>query len=59
MFKCRPVRSGVHWVSMLVLTLHNIFIRDMKSGSKCTLNIFADDTGLSGVVDTKEGRGTV
>lgn len=49
----------MHWVSMLVLTLHNIFIRDMKSGSKCTLNIFADDTGLSGVVDTKEGRGTV
>ncbi|KAF1505019.1 hypothetical protein FQV18_0002302, partial [Eudyptula minor novaehollandiae] len=50
----RSVTSDVPQGSVLGLVLFNIFAGDMDSGIK-----FADDTKLSGVVDTLEGRDAI
>ncbi|PKU40346.1 rna-directed dna polymerase from mobile element jockey-like [Limosa lapponica baueri] len=47
--------SGAHKTAVLF----NIFIDDIDSGIDCTLTKFADDSKLSGAVDTPEGQDTI
>ena len=51
--------ADVHQQSVLGLELFNVFVGDMDNGIECTLSEFADDTKLSGAVDTLEERNAI
>jgi len=52
----RLIKGNVPQGEVLGLVLLKIFISDTVDGIECTLSKFADDTKLSGAVDTLEGK---
>jgi len=51
--------SGAPQESVLGLVLLNVLIGDMDSGIEYTLSKYADNTKMSGAVDTLEGRNAI
>ena len=51
--------SGMPQELVLGPVLFNILVGDMDTGTECSLNKLANDTKLSGTVDTLEGRDAI
>lgn len=54
-----PVTGRISQGLILGLVLFNIFINYLNYGKECTLNKFADDTELKGVVDKPVGHAAI